>query len=205
MTAFVIQCHAGDGGHPIQSHPGAGRDPGPERERPPAFPPLDPGLRRDDLQQETRPQGRRYEEAGLPPRPREAFMRPLFVAARAKRVGRVEVDVPACRRPWRPPLRRRWPSTTTARRGRVPFFVAARAERVGRADADVPACRRPWRPPLRRRLAFHPGGASGPGPFLRSGARRARRSGGGRLAGLPIAIEGAWIRELPPNLPCPAT
>jgi len=34
--------------HRVQSHPGGGRDPGPEREHPPAFPPLDPGLRRDD-------------------------------------------------------------------------------------------------------------------------------------------------------------
>jgi len=48
--AFRIQRHAGEGGHTIQSHPGAGRDPGPEREHPPAFPSLDPGLRRDDIE-----------------------------------------------------------------------------------------------------------------------------------------------------------
>jgi len=36
-TVFPIQCHAREGGHP-----------GPERQHPPAFAPLDPGLRRDD-------------------------------------------------------------------------------------------------------------------------------------------------------------
>jgi len=37
MTAFPVRCHAREGGHP-----------GPEREHPAAFPPLDLGLCRDD-------------------------------------------------------------------------------------------------------------------------------------------------------------
>jgi len=46
-AVWATEGHAREGGHP-----------GPERRHPPAFPPLDPGLRRDDIQRETRPPGR---------------------------------------------------------------------------------------------------------------------------------------------------
>jgi len=149
MTPFPIQCHAREGGHP-----------GPEGQHPPAFPPLDPGLRRDDIQRETRPQGR------LGGRWRSES--PLFVAARAKRVGRVNANVPAHRRPLRWGRRRRYEECW---RSESPFFVAARAERVGPMNANVPAYRRPWRPPLRRGQFLIPP----TGPFFV--AARAKRVG----------------------------
>jgi len=89
--AGIQRCHAREGGHP-----------GLDRQHPSAVPPLDPGLRRDDtdwklvVQQSGRP-GPTAKSPDLPHD--ETWSVPLFVAARAERVGRADANMPACRRP----------------------------------------------------------------------------------------------------------
>jgi len=110
---------------------------------------------------------------------------------------------------WRGTVRRRMPDgrhvwTPTPRSRRVrscdgPFFVAARAKRVGRANASVPAYRRPGG---RRYEDTHPS-TRPPAAFilpLRSGARRARRSGECQHTSLPTALAAAATKTagLPP-------